>query len=663
MGQQGDALDLLAKRYGSTSSDTSSVSDMDLAALRMKYAGYDEVPKLGPEEPPSVMGFLKNIPTSAGRTIQNATSLLDPETYAGMYRVGKGMFQKAAPESFGFGQENVPQFDAAASAMGERYGHPLKTLYNDPVGGLVDLAALASGAGGLARGAAGVGSRVGMQLPNVARAGEIAGQVGEAINPLAWAAKGASKVANVAGRTAMGGMGLMTGRGKATGDLWDTMDNQAPNTRVDGQGNAIPKGMPTSTAAMRGRITEIDSVENMKSALEMAKQKRINEYQNSLQQWQSQHGNRDLSAEFTRVEEGFYDKLGDFRIRRSAAGETPDQYLARNPGAPTAARGTPEFATQDRAFSQWQQEGLAMQGGEGGASRLDFKGSGISPNSEAGARILEMDKLFQEWRERYPNPTAMDMDLLKRSVDAMYSVDSRARQIVAATKSSLRGEIERAIPGYKQMTQRYHEASNFIEQFESEFSLANKNPGVAVRKMAIALNQSNDFRKSLTLDLNEISPGLGDRMTAEMAGHAFSGYMPKGLIGNLGGLGLAGRTLHNPVDPTNLMIGMTSPRVIGEGLTALKGAKIPEVVEGFMKAPANPIANVAARAASGEVGYEPRRIEQPAAGGPTSVTAPPGMQQQAPAAVPQKNYLATATDPKTGHKMGTMDGVTWEEVK
>jgi hypothetical protein len=624
-----DAYNLL-KGQGTTVSNTTSSDDLDPSAYMMlKAQDQGAPPTQTQEEPHSFMGFLKGIPGSAGRTAMNLGQLLNPMTYANLANVARGGLEKIGLRTTlepGKGAEEIPMFDAAVESMKQRYGHPLETIYHDPVGSLVDIAGLASGIGGGLKATAGLGARMGSELPNIARAGEIAGKVGEVVNPLALAAKGVSATANLGGRVARGGLGLITGRGKAASDLWNSGGNMATDALIQG-GKKLPSEMQTSTAAMRGGISEMDSVNNMKTALQMAKDKRMNEYTTDLQTWQAQHGNQPLTAQFNRVRDSFYNQLEQFRIRRTGgASETPEEVLARRPEVPHAARGTPEYETYNREFQQWQGDlrtsANAASGAEN-APRLDFAGSGINPGSEAGAKILEMDKLFQEWQQRYPNPTATDLDLLKRSVDEMYSVDSRARKIVQGTKADLRRELDTSIPGYKQMTQKYHDASEFIEQLQSEFSLNNKNPGVTIRKMSNALNQNNDFRKSLVGDLNEVSPGLGDRIIAEMAGHHFEGWLPKGLIGQLGGLGLGARLLQNPMSPSNLLLGLTSPRIVGEGLTALRAVDLPENVARFMKASANPIATGVNRAAAGETGYTPTyRVDAQPANEPPQIAMP-----------------------------------------
>jgi hypothetical protein len=628
-----DAYNLLKGQSGTTVSNTTSSDDLDPSAYMMLKAQDQTAPAIQSgtqEEPHSLMGFLKGIPGSAGRTVANLGQLLNPMTYANLANVARGGMEKVLP---GMGAEQVPMFDAAVGAMKQRYGHPLETMYHDPVGSLVDVAGLASGIGGGLKATAGIGARMGSELPNIARAGEIASRVGEVANPLALAAKGIQGVATGVGKLGLGGLGLVTGRGKAASELWNSSGDMAANSMIDTANEANrPLGMvQTSTAAMRGGISEMDSVNNMKTALQMAKDKRMSEYTADLQTWQAQHGNQPLTAQFNRVRDNFYNQLEEFRIRRTGgAMETPEEVLSRRPQAPNAARGTPEYETYNREFQQWQNDLRTSANAASGAEntpRLDFKGSGINPGDEAGAKILEMDKLFREWHERYPNPTATDMDLLKRSVDEMYSVDSRARKIVQGTKADLRRELDTSIPGYKQMTQKYHEASNFIEQLESEFSLNNKNPGVTIRKMANALDQNNDFRKSLISDLDQISPGMGDRIVAEMAGHHFSGWEPKGLIGRLGGLSLGAHVLLNPMSPANLLLLLTSPRFVGEGLTGIGGTSralnLPENVARFMKASANPFATGVNRAAAGETGYTPTyRVDAEPANAPPQIAMP-----------------------------------------
>jgi hypothetical protein len=633
------AYDLLAKRYGSTSSNTTSSGDsldpMQVALLQKRYGGDSSSPAQT-EEPHSFMGFLGNIPGSAGRTAMNLGQLLNPMTYANLANVARGGMEKVLP---GMGAEQVPMFDAAVEAMKQRYGHPLETMYHDPVGSLVDIAGALSGVGGAMKGAAGVGTRLGTELPNIARAGAIASRSGEVANPLRLAAEGVMGTARMAGGVGRAGLGLIAGRGRATSDLWKAGNNMAENTMLDTTSKfnkPIGKIQQTTTSAMRGEISEMDTVRNLRTAMKMAKEKRMAEYQEPLREAIAQSGDRPLTQQFNRVRDDFYRQLDRFQIRRTGgASETPEEVLARRPEAPSAARGTPEYETYNREFQQWQGDlrtsADAASGAEN-APRIDFKGSGVSSTDEAGAKILRMDELFREWQEKYPQPTAMDLDRLKRSLDRMYSPDSMARAIVQETKGNLRRELEASVPRYKEITAAYHDASDNIEQFEREFSLRKdskgvSNSGATIRKLSNALNQNNDTRKRLLMGLEEVSPGLGDRMMAEVAGHHFQGAEPRGLIGSASGLGVLYALIKHNLSPGGAgLLTLTSPRFQGEGLTALKAIVNPVskyAVRPFMEASSNPFVTSATRAAGGETGYTPTyRVDAEPANEPPQIAMP-----------------------------------------
>jgi hypothetical protein len=600
------AYDLLKKKSGSsTASSTVSDDSLDPKAYMMLKA--QEEPSAPQAEPKSIGGFLKNIPSSAGNALGSMLQLIPGSgMYTNMAKVASGGMAKAVGDRFPMPdamQAEVPAFDAAVEAGKQRYGHPLDTMYNDPVGSMIDIASLATGAGGLARGTAGAASRLGMELPRVARAGEIAGEVGRAVNPLTYAGAAAKGAGKAVGKGVTGILGLTTGQRGAGRDLMRTIGVTGKDALLEG-GKPIPGHLPVSTNAMRGAITAEDTVKNLRYAMQTARDKRLAEFM----------GRVDLtgpaSAELANAKVKFDEALARHGVvpRQSSS---VDDILARQPAMPSAARGTPGYLAQDAEFSRWRSEldAAANAGGEG-RSRLDFSNSAILPTDEAATTIGKIDALFTKF-ENNPNLTAKQLHDFKVALDDMYSPSKRSRDIVQATKDAVRKELNQSVPGYKERSSAWHDATNKIEAFEKEFGNDQANPGTVIRKTATMLSQNNDYRRHMVESLNAVQPGMGDRLIAEIAGQHFSSTMPRGLVGNVsavGALGTGARALatgHLKDVATLAMLPATLPRVVGEGLSAVKRSGLGGLGNKAVDLSTNPLLATANRTMAGDVGYTP----------------------------------------------------------
>ncbi len=544
-----------------------------------------------PPPPPSVRGFLENAAMSLPKALASPLQLLNPQTYVNLAKIAGGGVESFFPENNPhFSREEVPAWNAAKEYVGNRFGHPLKTLYEDPAGALIDLSALLSGSSALLRGGGKLAAEAAPDIASaLSRTGKIAGRTGELMNPLRAAAKATGFVNRAAGKTGLAAVGLMTGRGEAAADLWDIGNIQA----------SIPgfKPMSRAKAAMKGLITEEDTYKNMNDLLTSAKDKRMAEYTPRMAALPP----TDLTSSLDRVRTNFDDKLWQFRIGRVPP--KPIQPISIDVGEPGWEGLGSRIRQYNADLASWKAAYPGRNPGE-----LNFRGSGIEPTSEAGAKILETDKLLSEWAGYSPWHTQpLGMDLLKRSVDDMWSDSSKARSVIQSVKSNIRSELENNIPEYAKITEDYHKTSQFMEWLEAEFSLDNKNPSVGIRKLQNALVNNTGQRRQLITRLNGIIPGAGDNLMAEIAGHSFSGFAPKGIMGPMSGMGLVYNFLRGRLSPETLMaVPLVSPRAMGTGILGLKG--IMPAISGTGRVAANvasnPLLNLATRSANAPMSNE-----------------------------------------------------------
>lgn len=138
-----------------------------------------------------VGGAISNTPRSAKRFIKDLVSpFLSPvQTAKAVGSLGKGVAQKFIPGE----QEDEKIVDALGQMLKERYGgveNLKRTLAEDPVGAVGDIATILTGGGALVKGLGTLG-----KVGGVARAGETVSKIGKALEPATAATKSIKGVA------------------------------------------------------------------------------------------------------------------------------------------------------------------------------------------------------------------------------------------------------------------------------------------------------------------------------------------------------------------------------------------------------------------------------------------------------------------------------------
>lgn len=146
-----------------------------------------------------------------------------------------------------------------------------------------------------------------------------------------------------------------------------------------------------------------------------------------------------------------------------------------------------------------------------------------------------MQRAFQdvaEWQDTSP----VGLDGLKRRLDSyvgqLRSPDKKeAQRIVLQLKDSVRKELEEKVGGYKQMTQDYHEASDFIDELEKTFALKR---GRTEEQQLNKIMQMFRPGKERSMQLaKEVQDVLGQDIVGKAAGASMGELTPKGLAGVL----------------------------------------------------------------------------------------------------------------------------------
>lgn len=165
------------------------------------------------------------------------------------------------------------------------------------------------------------------------------------------------------------------------------------------------------------------------------------------------------------------------------------------------------------------------------------------------------------------SPTGLDT--LKRRLDSyvgqLRSPDKKeAQRVVLQLKDSVRNELETKIPGYKEMTKAYAEASDFIDELEKTFALKRgRTEEQQLNKIMQMFRPGKERSMEMAREVQEI---LGQDIVGKAAGASMGELTPKGLSGVF--QPLAAFSLAN-IPGLLAYLATTSPRLVAEVVSLL----------------------------------------------------------------------------------------------
>jgi len=393
-----------------------------------------------------------------------------------------------------------------------------RTIAERPLDPVMDAAALLTGGGaGISR------------IPQLARAGEIMGTVGRAIEPgtimgkpLGWAYQGAKKAIT-------GPLGVSTGMG-ASG----------------GAAGKMVEGSKTFKEAMRGKISGEEIVEKAKGGLHQIAEERGDRYRAALTDIENMPNAPRFAL--TSVSSEFDRQLNNFKISKIT----------------------------DPKTGEWV--------------GLDFGRSAILANQPA---INDFNNIFKVIKNAQGDAafysTPLGYDHLKRQLAGMYKETSQGRAAVEATSNVVRTELGSRVPGYTEMTKDYAKTTKMIDEIERDLSIGDKKSvDTALRKFNATMREDDEFRRSMMAHVEKAS---GENLQAMISGRLAESWMPKSWMGREFAIGsLFSGLLGHPKMLAGLAL--ASPRLMGETFSLLnlteKGIKAsgitrPEVRMGIMQ--------------------------------------------------------------------------------
>lgn len=459
------------------------------------------------QEPKSVSGFISNVGRDIGET---ATGLYNMaahpvDTLAGLrdYIAGaggelrKGLGMAENPYLTPEGRVRAaavfaPTKEAISKSVDNPLGIPGRMLnyaYEKPI--TTSLMA-SQGLGMAAKGTSLAGMPV---TTNVLRAAETA------TNPIALAGKAVTSapVSRVLKET----VGAMTGAGP-------------------GYVEQAVKGSKDFSAAMRGKITGEEIVDNARSALQTLRDARGDAYRSNLQMVKAN------PTSMAQIKNGL-----NAEMQRLMA---PDEFRI---GMNTTPMGNVIF---------------------------DFSNSPLVKNVDVVKKALQD---ITTWSDDTP----AGLDILKKRLSKYIDQTERqspAEAFLTRLESNLNNGLKRNVPQYAEMTKGYAEATKLIKDIESNLMLRREGmtgritADNTLRRLSSALRENFEMRKDL---LETLGSQSGIDVAAQVAGFAGSQWIPRGGLAKLGvGGSIYFMHLFNP----NLwpILAASSPRVMGEFLNS-----------------------------------------------------------------------------------------------
>lgn len=189
---------------------------------------------------------------------------------------------------------------------------------------------------------------------------------------------------------------------------------------------------------------------------------------------------------------------------------------------------------QNALQSELAHRNVRVNTGEDGKPSLDFSNSHLAADPAGQTDVALAHKVITNWTDNSPQ----GIHNLKVALDSLYTPSSQARALTQGLKATTRNVLNENVPGYQEMTQKYGISKNLLDQIETDLSLGKntKNAGTAIRKLATALGQNNEYRKSLLESATQLDPKAD--ILGQIAGYANSKLLPRGITGAMEGASL-----------------------------------------------------------------------------------------------------------------------------
>lgn len=218
----------------------------------------------------------------------------------------------------------------------------------------------------------------------------------------------------------------------------------------------------------------------------------------------------------------------------------------------------------DEQSSVFLQNMMSQPGTDSELSPLVKAGIGEGPTA---AKISKAINYVEHWDDYTPD----GLDRLQQSLNSLDpKPGSRESAFITKLKRGVQDVVKKKYPEYDKMMSSYHEASANIEELQSAIgNLDRSSIETTVRKLSQSMNTGNQGHEIRNAILKELENATGVKIRERIAGMAMNQPLPRGLAGVGAGVGTAA-VVGQLISPTFLIgLAMSSPRVMGEVLSAI----------------------------------------------------------------------------------------------
>jgi len=142
--------------------------------------------------------------------------------------------------------------------------------------------------------------------------------------------------------------------------------------------------------------------------------------------------------------------------------------------------------------------------------------------------------------------------------------------MVASLRDRVKSTLVSAVPEYSEMTRRYAEATEVINEIKNGLSLGTKaSTDTAIKKLISSVFDNQDFRTDLIRQLEKTG---GQPLLAKIAGMRMEEWVPSGLIGRSMAAGVVGGSIFGSDPRVIAGLTFTSPKLMGSLGNALSMA-------------------------------------------------------------------------------------------
>jgi len=194
---------------------------------------------------------------------------------------------------------------------------------------------------------------------------------------------------------------------------------------------------------------------------------------------------------------------------------------------------------------------------------------------ETQAKISEIQKTVDDWRNKPELHTTMGFDALKQRInDLMPNKLDAGKSGMAVTKmyNAIKNTITKESPEYAKVMKDFETSIKSTKEIEKELSLSDRaSVGTALRKLqSVTRNNANTNYGNRADMVKSLEEGGGSNIIDRLAGQSAATWTPRGLS-RIGAQGAAiGASTMNPMVAT--AIPFMSPRLMGEA--AVKGGQL-----------------------------------------------------------------------------------------